>query len=444
MTAAIVPPTNQGHIAQYFEGLYGDVVWTPSSLIARWLQDFGDAPTEYSLIDTAARVWRYKEEDPAKSWGQPTGRAHIASASAEEDAEPRFAPLTVDTWFAKDYPEAHDLVEGLLPDEGYGAIIASEKVGKSLLAMQLTLCVATGTMFMGRRVRKAPALYIEEEGSERKARERLHRQVQKFDGMALGSPAYFVHGQQLRLDSQRDLDALDSLILETAAKLVILGPLAQVSELSDENAATEMSKVNRILTALAKRHHCVVLLIHHRRKDDEYRSIRSFFSTTRGSNALMAAIDVAIGLDRDVEQSEGKFLVLHRDGSPIKEGYSLDLTSSLCAFPAAIPDRRKAPLKDVHDALLAEPQPITSNRLASKLGVDRKTCEARLYELEREGLAVVDHSKGTASYWRGFAHEETATIEGSRERAGDGKDSPPKGGANSSHQRRPMAAVGTR
>ena len=408
----VPPPDHPSGIAHYFESLHGTVEpWDPSRLLDAWVADFGNENLNADLLNFAANVWSYKKRDPLATWGENSHvaarRAHgLTSEQAAPDAGPRFAPMTVDSWFAKEYPETQDLIEGLLPDEGYGAIIASEKVGKSLLAMQLALSVASGTDFMGRRVRQAPTLFIEEEGSERKARERLFKQATKFDGMARGIPAHFVHGQQLRLDSPADLAALDDLIRETGAKLVMLGPLAQIADLADENAATEMAKINRTLTALSKRHHCVVLLIHHRRKDDEYRSVRAFFTTTRGSNALMAAIDVAIGLDRDVEEAEGKFLVLQRDGLPSKEGYTLDPTS-LCAFPSAIPDRRKAPPTAVYDLLLAEPDAITPTRFSYKLGVDRKTAETRLEELQRDGRAVVEHTKGTASYWRAIPVAET-------------------------------------
>src|SRR5438128_2448070 len=62
-------------------------------------------------------------------------------------------------------PPSEDLVEGVLPCESLGVLIASAGLGKTFLGLDLAYCVATGIRWLGRfAVKQGPVVYVAAEG----------------------------------------------------------------------------------------------------------------------------------------------------------------------------------------------------------------------------------------------------------------------------------------
>lgn len=117
-------------------------------------------------------------------------------------------------------PEQRWLVQGWIP-EGYLVFLASPpKTGKTCLATQLALSVATGTPFAGIPTNQASVLWLaQEEGpSER-------RLILKNHPLAQPSTPLYTCYEPLPIDQEDSLDAINRWIMQTGAKLIVVDPL---------------------------------------------------------------------------------------------------------------------------------------------------------------------------------------------------------------------------
>ena len=73
------------------------------------------------------------------------------------------------------------LIHGLMGD-GLGFLCAAPKSGKSWLAMEIGICVATGTPLWGHQVRKGAVLHLPLEDTYQRITQRLWRLADEVDG----------------------------------------------------------------------------------------------------------------------------------------------------------------------------------------------------------------------------------------------------------------------
>jgi AAA domain len=230
--------------------------------------------------------------------------------------------LTLAEMLVMEIPTPPSRVAGLLPGEGFGILAGPRKHGKTLTELQLGLCVAGGAPFLGRAVSQTPVLIIEEEGAARAMQDRLRGQAEAL-GVPADAPLHIAHRQRFRLDHPGDVAEIDELIATTGAGLVIIGPLAQVAAIDENSNSTDgMGPIVRTMTDLAARHRALVKLVHHLRKPVGAslapKSVDEFFYRVRGADALVAGVDVALGLWREPEATEGTLYVLARDGENVR------------------------------------------------------------------------------------------------------------------------------
>lgn len=178
---------------------------------------------------------------------------------------------------------APDYVEWLVPDlltqNELFAVAAPPRGGKSLLALTLAKCVATGEKFLDRPVTKGSVIYVNLEDSDAKIKEREEAQ-----GWKPGLSIYWLN--KFKLD---ELPYLVELIEEIGPRLVILDTLSRVRNDGVAEASAEMSIVLEPLQETAKEYGCCILLIHHTKKIDvNNEGMVEVFDTIRGSGAIRA------------------------------------------------------------------------------------------------------------------------------------------------------------
>ena len=74
----------------------------------------------------------------------------------------------VDTIIKKDI-----IINNILKSKGVYLLVSNPKVGKSMLALQLSCSIINGTPFLGHKVNPSPALYLTTESNEGQLKERL-------------------------------------------------------------------------------------------------------------------------------------------------------------------------------------------------------------------------------------------------------------------------------
>ena len=65
------------------------------------------------------------------------------------------------------------IIDGLMRSKGVYLLVSNPKVGKSMLALQLSCSVINGTPFLGYKVNLSPVLYVTTESDKIQLKERL-------------------------------------------------------------------------------------------------------------------------------------------------------------------------------------------------------------------------------------------------------------------------------
>lgn len=181
-----------------------------------------------------------------------------------------------------------ELIERTLGVTGITMIYGESNTGKTFLAIELSMCLATGRKFLGRNVNKTAVLYVASESPAGvMMRVRAWKQANQVDQADL-----FICPQQVNLyGSDYDKD----IIIDTAKEinetykvsigLIIFDTLARVSSGANENSADMglvMGRCDEIGMALAT----AVSVIHHAGKDS--------LKGARGWSGMRAHIDTEI------------------------------------------------------------------------------------------------------------------------------------------------------
>lgn len=193
-----------------------------------------------------------------------------------------------------DNPRPHDwMIAGLIEAHTTGAIFGASTAGKSFLAVDLTLSVATGTAFLGASVVKAgPVVYFAGEGRHgipRRARAWLADK-----GLNLPRGRVVLPRGRVELDrigAKHVSEAIERMA-EPPVLIVVDTVARSLPSGSDENSAKDMMEFINAVDALRDRFGCTVVLVHHTGHGQDSQS------RARGSSAFRAAMDWELLVDK--------------------------------------------------------------------------------------------------------------------------------------------------
>lgn len=159
------------------------------------------------------------------------------------------------------------LIDELWADEAVGIVGGEPKCCKSFLALDMAVAVAGGVPCLRRF---APArtgrvlLYAAEDA--------LHVVRQRLAGIAAAAgrdlaelDLHVITAPSVRLDVERDRDALVETVVKLSPKLLVLDPFVRLHRI-DENLSGEVAPLLAYLRELQRRFHLAVVLVHHARK----------------------------------------------------------------------------------------------------------------------------------------------------------------------------------
>lgn len=173
----------------------------------------------------------------------------------------------------KPVPPREWLVAELVPEKTVTLFSGDGGTGKSLLALQLALAVASNTAWIGRQVAAGGAIYLSAEDDD----DELHRRV---DDVVRGERLTYDQCEALTLrslagedallavDSQFEMmrtelfRALDARAAEEAPRLIVIDTLADVYP-ANENDRAKVRQFIGILRGLAIKRKCAVVLLGH-------------------------------------------------------------------------------------------------------------------------------------------------------------------------------------
>jgi AAA domain-containing protein len=257
-----------------------------------------------------------------------------AEAARRDETDPPYYSLA--DYLALAFDEPVWRIKNLCETQGIGLIGGGSKHGKTALAVQFGLCIASGKPFMGNEVlNPAPVLYIEQEGNQAALHEHIRSTATALAIDASRTPFYVRHRKETRIDSDEGIAELRRIIAKSGAKVVIVGPLAFLHRQKSEDDAALMAPLMAALNRIATDLGVFIFLAHHTRKAsgmDTTRkpsSVFAFFNTVRGSGAFIGHVDIAIGLFRSPKENAGTLYVLNRNGADFMLGYDFDTETHL-------------------------------------------------------------------------------------------------------------------
>jgi putative DNA primase/helicase len=187
------------------------------------------------------------------------------------------------------------LVNELVETSSMGNMFGDPGHGKSFLAVDLALCVATGTPFHGRAVKQGPVFYIAGEGHN--GLKRRFDAWAKARGVDISEAPLFVSNRPAQfLDEASALEvaaAVEALADQYGSPTLIeIDTVARNFGNGDENSTKDMNQFIAAIDHLRMQYEgCTALVLHHTGHGDKQRA--------RGSIALKAALDCEYRVEKN-------------------------------------------------------------------------------------------------------------------------------------------------
>jgi len=232
-----------------------------------------------------------------------------------EEAKPRFVLSNAAELLAKPEPKIEWLIENIWVDKARGLIAGNPGVGKTWLALDMLISVASGQLCMGKYPTKRGAvLLVEEEGSELNLSRRLHsmaraRGLQHADLSNL----HLLTRQFTKIPT--DAAELFHLIAGLDIKLIVFDSLRRFHN-AEENSSSEMQPVLDSFARLNAMTEASIVLIHHLSKGSRDVDRRPIFERLRGSSDFWAWRDCLIGVEGEEEADTAVCSFQFRDAEP--------------------------------------------------------------------------------------------------------------------------------
>lgn len=290
------------------------------------------------------------------------------------------AIVRADALMAKVFPEPRWAVEGLFP-EGLTLLVGAPKLGKSWLALNIAVAVATGGVAVGKiPVDGGDVLYLALEDTGRRMQERLGITLQgepapsrlhiatEWPTLADGAAAH------LRQWLERHPDAR-LVIVDTFQRL--RGPVSGNQNLYAGDYATAGE-----LKLVADRFGVALVAVHHTRKataDDP-------LDMVSGTAGLAGVADTTLVLRKEIGRADG---TLYCRGRDVPEAdHALTFDPEACAWSLlgdAATYRRSRERQDIIALLDGSPEPMRPKAIADALGKKDGAIRYLLHRMVKDG-----------------------------------------------------------
>lgn len=215
-------------------------------------------------------------------------------------------PISAESLYCKPFRPCPALVEGII-SKGLTVLAGSPKIGKSWMALDLAIAVASGGEFLGRPVRQAGVFYLCLEDTLQRVRDRMYQLCDE------APPGLYFSTSSDRIGSGFTKDIIEMLREHPEIELIIVDTLQKVRQSDDGSGSGTYSKDYEELAKIKKIgdvNDRSVLVIHHLRKQrDKYDP----FNEISGSTAISGASDTNMVLKKSEGSSTAELFIRGRD-----------------------------------------------------------------------------------------------------------------------------------
>lgn len=181
------------------------------------------------------------------------------------------------------------LVDRVWLQAGTGMLAGMPKTGKTWVAIDMAVSVASGTPFLGKYpTQQGPVVIYSPEGPDEELDERIHQVAVRRGLDENDLPLHIIDSHQLFLNSTLDQQDIRLMAEKVQPVLTIFDPLVECFN-GNENHNEEVNLMARFLTKLAKEASTAIMLTHHMQKSGKQ---------IRGASALEAFGDSYIYISR--------------------------------------------------------------------------------------------------------------------------------------------------
>jgi len=303
------------------------------------------------------------------------------------------------TFHSEKLPETQNIIEGgILPASSLAIVGGISKMGKSVLVLNMGLCIARGKPFLGFNVPEARrVLYLQAEISEHSMQDRLKKMLFAVDYDLLPERLHIINHKGIKLDRKNDLEQISKFIEHYQVSVLIVDPLYKFHS-GDENKVEHMSRFFSHLDDLVQRHKISIVVVHHFGKPQEGREGPTMF---RGSSTITDIGDSYLLLQRKSKESryhvklsfslrnadEPAPMILYRD--PDSLWYEVEAQESSGKVSAV-------------DCVLAlealggfvEQKDVLIKAIVEHTGSCDKTARTALKEAEQQGMILIQKAEG--------------------------------------------------
>lgn len=187
------------------------------------------------------------------------------------------------------------LVPGLFVEGSIAAIYGAPESGKSFLAVDVAMSIASGVPWHGREVTQGAVLYVAAEGAPGIGkRTRAWRADKAATSMAV---PFVLMRDPLNLTTEKDAKEFAHAVTSELGELrmIVVDTLNQTATGADENSAQDMGRYIAGMKRLRDATGATVVVVHHSGKDES--------RGMRGSTALLGAMDTTVEV---VRATDGK------------------------------------------------------------------------------------------------------------------------------------------
>jgi len=278
------------------------------------------------------------------------------------------------------FPEPKWAVERFLP-EGVTLLGGKPKMGKSWLALWISLAIASGRL----PTTQGSVLYLALEDGARRVVERTKKLLQ-----GQPWPESFVGSNACEPLAQGGLGGIEEWLKEASdPRLVVIDTLVRVRANGSGGSiyAEEYAGIVPIKD-LAERYHVAILVVHHLRKASATDAMDEF----SGSTGLTGATDCNMVLRRERGKGEGTLHITGRDVEEQTLSLMFDKETarwSLTDSPDDDESERVPAIskerQELLDLLGQKDHPISPSEIAQELGREQNTIRNMLFKLARTG-----------------------------------------------------------
>jgi predicted ATP-dependent serine protease len=208
-----------------------------------------------------------------------------------------FQPIDVETLLQLPDESVPYVIDGYLSEGGWAPLAGAPKVGKSTLAYEAVIRVATGMPWLGRVTKKGKVLVLAVEEHRRE----VARRFSMNDDEELYGHIKIWTGQLPFTDDV--LDEIVRYVEDEDIRLVLVDTLHVWWGLTDENSSAEVLRAgSRLLQAIRRTSAAWLCNVHTRKSGGD------FGQEIRESSALLGLVDVAMTLKRTESADTKRYL----------------------------------------------------------------------------------------------------------------------------------------